>query len=902
MANYSVDIEVGLRGTEKLRDLRNQLDAISKKVNTISELADVFQAPIQSIKNYTQSLRIAAETLQKVEMGTEDETSAIKNYVQALGEAETAQTRRNRLIQEEISLQQRLKTQRTSSSRTIELGPGGPGFSGGYTPAEREKLNRLAIEKTNAARRETLILLNRQEAFEMKLQNIRDRDERRKARTGAVSSAVIGGAFPLLFGQGVGAAVGGAIGGGVGARFGSQGGFGGSLVGTFAGQATIDFAINSAVQLGTALRKPTDNIKELTKFLGIAGTQLDANIEILQSLGYTSTASAIALAKLEEVLQAEGYKNVNTLSKQLTDLENAFSRLKLATATLVAAPLAGFFDDLADFIKLVARLGGVQGLITTPPETIRQLDKDIQAERRAANRARGQENSAAEQAAQKIITQELNRQVQLAGAQASLEKDRLYLTRTGLAARQGDIELLRISNELDKKSVELAAAKNQEGKARRQQLEQEVELLKKQQAQAEAARQNAIIEAQRQLTRELNGLEIQKLGISGEINKLTIDRITLQRGELAGIQASRDNLQQELNERAEALRLQRDTALIGVNELAVQTEINEVYKGQLQQLVLEVNNRKISLDQQEAAYNLTQLQIKQQRELNNLQTKSQYAMQLRTLEAQSDPRFMGPFGGPQRTQELMTLEAQINLFNMQSQLAALQSQAAVPGLSVDKKLEIEQESKALADQISLYQQYQPAIINATVAQERFNEAMGFTRPVVDGVFESIIAVAESTKTAEQAFADFLRSIASMLFDIGKQIIAQYIAIGIARKFSGIPGIGGGLEPKTDVGNAAFMDRVFGLDLAAKASGGPVSAGTPYLVGERGPELFMPRTSGSIYPNDALGMSGANVVVNVDASGSSVQGNQPDATALGRVVGAAVQAELIKQKRPGGLLA
>jgi phage-related minor tail protein len=180
--------------------------------------------------------------------------------------------------------------------------------------------------------------------------------------------------------------------------------------------------------------------------------------------------------------------------------------------------------------------------------------------------------------------------------------------------------------------------------------------------------------------------------------------------------------------------------------------------------------------------------------------------------------------------------------------------------------------------------------------------MGFTRPVVDGVFESIIAVAESTKTAEQAFADFLQGIASMLFDIGKQIIAQYIAIGIARKFAGIPGIGGGLEPKTDVGNAAFMDRVFSLDLAGKAAGGPVSAGRPYLVGERGPELFMPRTSGSIYPNDAMGMGGANIVVNVDAGGSSVGGDPGQANQLGKAIGIAVQQELIKQKRPGGLLA
>ena len=45
----------------------------------------------------------------------------------------------------------------------------------------------------------------------------------------------------------------------------------------------------------------------------------------------------------------------------------------------------------------------------------------------------------------------------------------------------------------------------------------------------------------------------------------------------------------------------------------------------------------------------------------------------------------------------------------------------------------------------------------------------------------------------------------------------------------------------------------------------------------------------------------NVVVNVDASGSSAQGDQPNAKALGQAIGAAVQAELIKQKRPGGLL-
>jgi hypothetical protein len=48
---------------------------------------------------------------------------------------------------------------------------------------------------------------------------------------------------------------------------------------------------------------------------------------------------------------------------------------------------------------------------------------------------------------------------------------------------------------------------------------------------------------------------------------------------------------------------------------------------------------------------------------------------------------------------------------------------------------------------------------------------------------------------------------------------------------------------------------------ARALGGPVAPGGSYLVGERGPELFTPSSSGNITPNNALG--GANITVNVN---------------------------------------
>ena len=54
-------------------------------------------------------------------------------------------------------------------------------------------------------------------------------------------------------------------------------------------------------------------------------------------------------------------------------------------------------------------------------------------------------------------------------------------------------------------------------------------------------------------------------------------------------------------------------------------------------------------------------------------------------------------------------------------------------------------------------------------------------------------------------------------------------------------------------------------LTGKATGGPVSGGTPYIVGEAGPELFVPSSSGTIIPNGGMGGS-VNITINGDVSG------------------------------------
>ncbi len=90
-----------------------------------------------------------------------------------------------------------------------------------------------------------------------------------------------------------------------------------------------------------------------------------------------------------------------------------------------------------------------------------------------------------------------------------------------------------------------------------------------------------------------------------------------------------------------------------------------------------------------------------------------------------------------------------------------------------------------------------------------------------------------------------------------------------------------------------------------ADGGRPPVGKASIVGERGPELFVPKVAGTIVPNDAMGGGDSvvnNITVSVDATGSAVSGSSADGNQLGQQIAAAIQSELIKQKRVGGLLA
>ena len=181
---------------------------------------------------------------------------------------------------------------------------------------------------------------------------------------------------------------------------------------------------------------------------------------------------------------------------------------------------------------------------------------------------------------------------------------------------------------------------------------------------------------------------------------------------------------------------------------------------------------------------------------------------------------------------------------------------------------------------------------ADLLKEKFMEiGQGIEQGIVSNLTDAVMG----TKTLAQAAVSVLNDLKRKLIEVAMQRAVSGIGDFIGTALGGIFGGGGG-STNQFIGKASAD--------AFRANGGPVSAGGAFIVGEKGPELLqMGSRGGNIIPNNQLGGQSIsnNIVINVDASGTSVQGNDSDANQFGEQLAAAIQAEIINQKRSGGLL-
>ena len=171
---------------------------------------------------------------------------------------------------------------------------------------------------------------------------------------------------------------------------------------------------------------------------------------------------------------------------------------------------------------------------------------------------------------------------------------------------------------------------------------------------------------------------------------------------------------------------------------------------------------------------------------------------------------------------------------------------------------------------------------------------------------------EAVNKLSNTFADFVATGKASFRDFANSVLQDLARIfARAAFFQALEAVFPGLGKTAKVTGSAKGNVIAKNKIVPYAMGGIVNKPTLFpmangagLMGEAGPEAIMPlrRGSNGKLGVEASGGSMGNITVNVDAAGSSVEGDASQLNQLGKAIGIAVQQELVKQKRPGGLLA
>jgi tape measure domain-containing protein len=867
VAKYTADIEIAVRGGAQVDGLIKNLNRLNNSINVVNRNAKLLEGKgfnVASMENYSRAVFKAENALRKAAQGTRQEEMAVRSLVSAMEIENKARARRNFLIAQEVA--NRRQVIATANAGFGLQGPQAANIRAGRGPASplRGTVNMpgspaaLAGVSGGSAARGISGRLG-----------------------GAISGSIIGGAFPLLFGQGAGAAAGGAIGGLVGGLAGPGGSFAGSLLGTLLG----DIASRGQA------------VKQLGQDLGFSAQQA-------QTLATAFKTANTDVEKFTAVIQ-----NIRGLGLELQDQAEL---IKLTTT--LTEKYGGQFDKVGNAITSALESGKVS------QATLNQL-----------------------------TSQGINIQQALAD-KLGVSRDRLLeMAKKGQISVQDLVDtLVDVGNKgaqavkkpatgiemLGKASKDLGKAIADLGGAIVKSLTPPFNWL--------AARLSGIINLAAQGIQSIANL------LSGGTQSTVIANARARKllfEETGGAAPMRGNLTVAQTARLRVLEAQQQKVVT-----AAETKIKPINVSGLGQAApsgggsdkAAKDAARLAQQLQEQLRSARELVTKKQAELNLTKAiseedklKSKYEA-TRTERMQNYVKLLNKsLSDAERASliEAQTLDIQISRMEYEKELSVIRKQQvedlyAMLGVSNLLNLNFERMASfvgagkpalAFNPNMNLVPSLTGGELGGKAEQARLElekliapaEQLASAAEGIGSAFaNSFKGVASGAMTAQEALSAFFQTVADRFLDMAAQIIAKWIEMTILNSalrlfpggtlFTGAgPVSGAAAFSGAGIGSAGFNLPPL---IPMRAAGGPVSAGSPYIVGERGPELFVPGRSGTIVPNDSLGMGSANVVVNVDASGSNVQGDGNQANQLGKVIGIAVQQELIKQKRPGGLLA
>jgi hypothetical protein len=886
VANYNVDIELAVKNLNTIKALKKELDSVEKALQRISKL-DTFDP---------SGFRARTKARQ-------DEKNQIKDQIRLTNDLRKAESARRAELLRGVRLerQQRLRGLEQYSG-PIGPGPASPVAGRIRQMQEVQQLTKAAFaaytKLTAAAKAHDnnvtkIELANDDIVFKQKLAKIdaladaelatskatndaalkdfdRRLENRAARRKGSLfgqattqqraGAAVSAGAFPLLFGGGPGMAIGGAIGGAVtGSTFGPA-----SIALQVLGGFFDELAAKAAT-LGQALNLATADVDAIVESLGVVGSPIQDAIQSIEELAGEQAALEAATSQLALVVGDEGVEALTAFGDASTRFGNALTQV----TTQILAQIARLTGPV---VKEIATSLEISGLLSAAKASTDPRQVALQA---------------------KLAAQPVQ-----AGAKGMPSLERVKIER----------EMVEIQRKI---------REEEEGK-----LQAQVERLRAGSAERVIAENNlAIAQLDGDLTNK-RVFDLEKANIFQEARqKMLKDGADIKLIEL------------ERNTKLLALENKRNDLINTATEKASKTS-DRLEKQKQRAIEREIKAVDRQLERADKAFNRADEQLDKiiQKHEDKMAFEREYAELIRNGST------------PAAAQQAIELKKQLLELdrNFAKQEELLQQQLKSVELSIAKARAEGATTEALQDQIDKLEEIKNKIeglpgkkdkaegaIGEALAPKSdrqrvldyMDELQGKINDMMDPVnqlislseafgsafTESFKGVVSGSMTAREALANLFQRTADHFLDMAAQMIAAQIKmqiLGIGLNFLA-PGVPSGFSPSSpDIGGTfGVTPKTAGINFSGafsgKALGGAVGAGTPYLVGEKGPELFVPGAQGNIVPNNAMG--GSNIVVNVDASGSSVQGDGQQAKALGQAIGAAVKAEIVKQKMPGGLL-
>lgn len=155
--------------------------------------------------------------------------------------------------------------------------------------------------------------------------------------------------------------------------------------------------------------------------------------------------------------------------------------------------------------------------------------------------------------------------------------------------------------------------------------------------------------------------------------------------------------------------------------------------------------------------------------------------------------------------------------------------------------------------------------------------------------DALLGLMNGTKSVKDAFKE-------MAISIMNDLLRMYIRYQITKPlFDAFFG-------STTAPAAPISMSTPAVPTGQRAIGGPVSAGATYMVGERGPEMFIPNASGTIVPNDKMGQGAPTIVQNINISTGVSQTVRTEIMSMLPRITEATKAAVADSKRRGGTFA